>query len=95
MILSIETPSDIRIGLAKQLKSKRAWMKHSRAQAAKLSGVPTPTIRRFEDSGEISLHQLLMLAHVYGDLSAFKKIFPPEEARTMDDLIKLRGHSKT
>jgi len=93
-MLSIEPPGDIQTDLAKQLKSKRAWMKHSRAQAAKLSGVPTPTIRRFEDTGEISLRQLLMLCNVYGDLSAFKKVFPSEEARTMDDLIKLRRHSK-
>ncbi len=91
MILSFKSTTQLSGEVAVKLKKKRMWMKHSRAKAAELSGVPAPTIRRFEDSGEISFRQLLMLAEIYGDLSCFDNIFNLPEARTMDELIKLKG----
>ncbi len=88
-MLSLESPDQISSDLARSLKEKRKWLKHSRQKAATVSGVPAPTIRRFEDTGEISLRQLLMLCQVYGDLSAFKNVFAKPKARTMDELIKM------
>lgn len=88
-MLSILSPKELQVDLAKKLKSKRKWLKHSRADAARLSGVPEPTIRRFENTGEISLRQFFMLCNTYGDLSIYKESFPEPVARTMDELIKL------
>ncbi|MBL4910565.1 MAG: helix-turn-helix transcriptional regulator [Alteromonadaceae bacterium] len=87
-MLSIISPADLSGELSRSLKIKRKWLKHSREKAAELSGVPVPTIRRFEDSGEISLRQLLMLCQVYGELSVFKNVFTIPKARTIDELIK-------
>ncbi|WED23662.1 XRE family transcriptional regulator [Vibrio sp. JC009] len=89
--MSFKSTSQISKELAASLKKKRIWMKHSRDKAAELSGVPAPTIRRFEDTGEISFRQLLMLTQVYGDLSCFEDIFSLPKARTMDELIKMKG----
>ncbi len=91
MIVSFKSTAQLSAELALNLKKKRIWMKHSRAKAAELSGVPAPTIRRFEESGNISFRQLLMLAEIYGDLSCFENIFNLPEARTMNELIKLKG----
>ncbi|PCJ46272.1 MAG: transcriptional regulator [Gammaproteobacteria bacterium] len=90
-MLSIKSTSQVCDQLSIALKKKRKWMKHSRDKAAQLSGVPAPTIRRFEDSGDISLRQLLMLCQVYDDLSSFDNIFSLPKARTMDELIKIKG----
>lgn len=87
-MLSISSASDLSGELATSLKNKRKWLKHSRDKASELSGVPVPTLRRFEDTGEISLRQLLMLCQVYGDPSGFKNIFTIPKARTIDELIK-------
>ncbi|MFK5912758.1 MAG: helix-turn-helix transcriptional regulator [Woeseiaceae bacterium] len=87
-MLSILSVSDLSDELATSLKNKRKWLKHSRDKASELSGVPVPTLRRFEDTGEISLRQLLMLCQVYGDFSGFKNIFTIPTARTIDELLK-------
>jgi len=56
-MLSIFSVSDLSEDLANSLKNKRKWLKHSRDKASELSGVPVPTLRRFEDTSEISLRQ--------------------------------------
>lgn len=93
-MISFKTPYEVQIGLAEQLKSKRKLIKHSRSQAAKITGVPEPTIKKFERTGEISLRQFLMLAYVYGELSIYDNAFPVPAATTMDELIKISDRSK-
>lgn len=93
-MVSIISPSDVQVELARQARQKRKWMGHSRAEAAKLTGVPAPTLRKFEDTGELSLRQFMMLMHVYGDLSVFDNAFPQPIAKSMDELIALNAKSK-
>lgn len=93
MIVSFKSESEVAQGLALGLKKKRSWMKHSRDKAAELSGVPAPTIRKFEDTGKISLKQFLMLVSIYGDMSCLDDVFAMPKARTMDELIKMKEQS--
>lgn len=51
--------------------------------------MPEATIRRFEDTGEISLRQLLMLCDVYGNPGATEALFPKPEPQSMDELIAM------
>lgn len=88
MILSFKSSQEVALDLALRLKHKRKWLKHSRDKSAELTGVPAPTIRRFEDKGEISLRQLLMLIQVYDEFSSVDKIFALPKAKTMDELIE-------
>ena len=92
IMLSIKSTSEVAVELAGSLKIKRKWLKHSRIKAAELSGVPAPTIRRFENTGEISLRQLLMLCQVYDDLTSFQPIFAIPEVKSINELIKRRGN---
>lgn len=94
MIISFKSTAEIAQELALNLKKKRKWLKHSRAKAAEITGVPAPTIRKFEDTGKISLNQLLMLAQVYGETAYFEHIFDMPKARTMDELIKMQGEDE-
>jgi hypothetical protein len=88
-MLSINTPYETQLELAKKHKLKRKWLNHSRKHAAKITGVPESTIRRFEDSGEISLKQFLMLCNIYWDLATYENAFSKPEARTMDELVEI------
>lgn len=94
------TPGEIQTNLAAQFKRARLDLGHSRAKAAKLSGVPEATLRGFETKAQISLRQFLMLCHVYGDMLATEQLFPPKPALTMSQLLaadtkpkRLRGRS--
>lgn len=83
------TASDVQLETALKAKERRKRLNYSRAKASDISGVPAPTIRKFEDTGEISFRQFLMLLHAYGDLSMMDNMFENPPAKTMDELIKL------
>jgi len=86
-INKFSTPGEIQTSLANQFKNARLERKHSRAKAAKLSGVPESTLRAFESKEQISLRQFLMLCHVYGDLTSTELLFPEKPILTMDQLL--------
>lgn len=83
------TASEVQLETALKAKNRRKWLNYSREKASDISGVPAATIRKFEDTGEISFRQLLMLLQAYGDLSMTDKMFENPPAKTMDELIKL------
>lgn len=82
-----QTPGSIQQGIAKRFKTTRLQQGHSRSKAAQLTAVPAATIKRFETHAEISLRQLLMLSHVYGDLNSYNAIFPEQQPQTINDLL--------
>jgi hypothetical protein len=88
------TASEVQLEIAHKAKKRRKWLKYSREKASSLSGVPSATIRKFEDTGEISLRQFLMLLQAYGDLSTMDKGFENPPAKTMDELLRLAGKEK-
>ena len=90
-MLSLYSPKDVQVALAGKLKAARKRRGHSRSEAAERSGVPAPTLRRFEVTGEISLRQFLMLCAVYGSLDAAADMYPDRPATTMDELIDQAG----
>jgi len=87
--MSFNTASEAQLETALKAKKRRKWLNYSRERASDISGVPAATIRKFEDTGEISFRQLLMLLQAYGDLSMTDKMFENPPAKTMDELIKL------
>ena len=93
-IIDFDSPGEIQQQLALSFKQARLNLAHSRTKAAKLSGVPAATIKSFETNGQISLRQFVMLSHVYGDMSAFKHLFPEQEPQTLDQLLTLNNKPK-
>lgn len=87
--MSFKTASEVQLKTALKAKKRRKWLSYSREKASEISGVPAATIRKFEDTGEISFRQFLMLLQAYGDLSMTDKMFENPPAKTMDELIKL------
>jgi hypothetical protein len=83
------TASEVQKSIASKARGRRKWLKDSRAKAAERSGVPAATLRKFENTGEISLRQFLMLLQAYGDLSVLEQAFENPPAQSMDELIKL------
>lgn len=55
------TPWDLQEKIRIFLLTRRKFLKKSRRALSEQTGVPAPTIRRFEQTGEISLKQFTIL----------------------------------
>lgn len=55
--------------------NKRKQMKFTQKELAKRSGVSYASIRRFETTGEISLHSLMQIARAIDCLKDFEQLF--------------------
>lgn len=69
------TPSEISVSLAKRHKKLRRKLKISQAEMAERSGVSLGSLKRFENTGKISLESLLKLANLIGRLEDFGTVF--------------------
>lgn len=66
--------SDVQSQLAEFIQQRRKALKLSRQALADKAGVPAPTIKRFETTGQISLRQLLLLWQVVDELPRFASL---------------------
>jgi transcriptional regulator with XRE-family HTH domain len=73
-------------GRAQQLRILEGW---SQQELARRSGVALGTLRRFEQSGAISLARLLMIAAVLRRLDDFGGLFEPPPFRTMAEMQEM------
>lgn len=90
-ILFLTSPAEMALHLAQQVKHKRLSLNLSQQTLAERSGVSYGVLKKFERTGQISIHSLLKLALILDALEEFKGLFAlkkPEEALTLDELIK-------
>ena len=78
-MLSLHTAFDVQLELKDFIKQRRKQQKLSVEALAQCSGVPYSTIRKFENTGNISLRQFLMFfsltnSNVYNRLLYFLEI---------------------
>lgn len=69
------TPFEISKTLAERHKFLRKKLRLSQIEMAERSGVSLGSLKRFENTGKISLEALLKLAHLIGRLNDFESIF--------------------
>jgi transcriptional regulator with XRE-family HTH domain len=78
------TPIEISKDLAQRHKLLRKKLHLTQEEMAERSGVSLGSLKRFENTGKISLEALLKLAHLMGRLKDFETIF-----QTNNDLNKI------
>ena len=59
--IKLYSPKEIQLKIANTFKNKRLLTGLSRKKLSLSSGIPAATIRKFEDSGEVSLKTLIIL----------------------------------
>jgi transcriptional regulator with XRE-family HTH domain len=74
-----ETPTDVLMKLASRHKELRKKSGYTQQELASRSGVSLGSIKRFEQSGLISLESLLQLAAILNRLDDFDMLFQPKE----------------
>jgi len=82
-------PSDIQASLADKFRKLRRAQGYSQEEMAKRSGVSLGSLKRFENSGQISLESLLKLSHLLDRLDDFKSVFVQgEDMNRIEKLFK-------
>lgn len=87
-MFNLITPGEVAINLAKRHKTLRLLRKWKRTTMAERSGVTTASLRRFEETGKVSLENLLKLFAALGRLDEVEKLLLPPVASSISDLEK-------
>ena len=83
---SLKTPEDVSRILAARLKELRLARGWKQATLAQRSGVSLASLRRFEESGRVSLESLLDLAFALSRLDDFEALFQAPRASSLAEL---------
>lgn len=82
-------PTQIQSELAERFRKLRKSKKISQSELANKSGVSLGSLKRFEQSGQISLESLLKLAHLFDRLNDFDSVFTiNEDLKEIEKLFK-------
>lgn len=76
--------------LAKRLKARRLEKGISRQSLSEMSGVPAPTIARFEQQHAISMRQYVDLALALGYAEQLEELMQEPLYKTMEELEQIR-----
>ncbi len=80
-------PKDVLLIIAKNEKNKRKQLGISQAELSTRADVSLPSLRMFEQKGEISLSSLVKIATALGDQKGFLELFPKMEYKSMQELL--------
>ena len=80
------TPADAQRSVADRVREIRVGLGLKQTTLATRAGVTLPTLRRFEQRGEISLKHLVRICHALGRLDDFENFLIPPPEMTMAEL---------
>lgn len=87
----MSSPQEVKKTIAQQVRDRRLELNLSQQTLSEKSGVSYGSLKKFEQTGQISLDSLLKLAVILGRMGDFKTLFapvPPAAALSLDELIK-------
>ncbi len=90
MIYIWDTPSDIALRLARKLRSIRKRRKITQKQLAARSNVSYATLRKFEQTGRISLESFVKLTMELGVVSEINDLFTQPVYNSIEEVVNDR-----
>lgn len=88
-----KTPKDILLSIAENEKNRRKQQRLTQRELATRSGISLPSLRRFEQKGEISLKGLVKIATILNCQEEFLSLFPSIQFKSIEELINAE-HNK-
>ena len=82
----MDSADDLAVRLSRNVKRRRLEKGLSRKALSMMSGVPVPTIAKFEQHHSISLISFLALAKALGHVNALKSLLDEPVYSTMEEL---------
>ncbi|MDR2918803.1 MAG: helix-turn-helix domain-containing protein [Tannerella sp.] len=89
-----KTPDSILKGIAERVKERRLEHDLTQKAFAKRAGVGYDAYRKFENTGEITLHNLVLCAIALDDVDGFIDLFTKKSYQSIDDLLKTKEAKK-
>lgn len=80
--------------IASRVKERRLEQNYTQKAFSNRAGVGYDAYRRFENSGEITLRNLILCAMVLDMLTDFDTLFTQKSYQSMDDLLKSKETKK-
>lgn len=80
-------PMEIQKEIARKEKERRKEKGLTQKELARRAGLSLSSLRRFEQTGEISFASLVRIGSVLDDEKAFLDLFAPQEYQTMKELL--------
>jgi len=87
MNIKTKTPNDLAKTISNNARACRKKQNLSRQRLSEMSGVSFGSIRRFEETGEISLKSLLKIAIVLDGTDDFEQLFKQTEPKSIQEII--------
>jgi transcriptional regulator with XRE-family HTH domain len=84
--LVISSPGAIQRQIARRVVASRLALGWTREVLAERSGIAVDTLKRFEQTGQVSLERLLKIAVALDALREFSGLFPEPAAASLDEL---------
>jgi transcriptional regulator with XRE-family HTH domain len=81
-------PSDVLIELAQKAKKLRKSKKMSQVDLSKRANLSLGSLKRFEQTGQISLESLLKIAFILGRLEEFDLLLKRNEMEEIEKLFR-------
>jgi len=85
--LSDANPKTIAISLAERVKRNRLELNLTQKALASRAGVSFASLRRFENTGEISIKSLIMIAIALDATDEFATLFSKKKYQSIEELI--------
>ena len=93
--VSMMTPQEMLKAIATNARKLRLQLDLSQQTLSARSGVSYGSLKKFEQTGQISLESLLKLALILGCIDGFKDLFAPVvPVLSLDDLIKDKSRKR-
>lgn len=83
-------PMEIQKEIARKEKARRKDKGLTQEELARRAGLSLASLRRFEQTGEISFASLVRIGSVLDDEKAFLDLFAPQEYQTMKELLNAK-----
>jgi len=81
-------------GIAERVKEKRLERNLTQKAFAKRAGVGYDAYRNFEQTGEITLRNLVLCAIALDELDGFSELFVKKSYQSLDELLKTKEVKK-
>ena len=91
MLNQIRFPGEIAKDIAKQEKGKRKKRKVTQAELSARAGISLASLKRFEQTGEISFVSLIKIAVVLDETETLDQLFQTREYSSIQEVIDERN----
>ena len=81
-------------GIAERVKDRRLERNLTQKAFSKRAGVGYDAYRKFENTGEITLHNLILCAIALDDTEGFAELFTKQSYQSIDELLKTQEVKK-